>query len=151
MIMERSGEERLKMGCSMFDAAKALMRAGILDQNPHASPAKIRRALFMQLYGHEFDADSRCEDSRCHRVRKPSRRQVADLRLARRRSSLSFIWFLWFAWWVCRFGQQDRRYRPNQPPPRRVSPASPACLAHLLPGSLDARSGRSISPYSLEG
>jgi hypothetical protein len=59
MIMERSGEERLKMGCSMFDTAKALMRAGILDQNPHASPAKIRRALFMQLYGHEFDADSR--------------------------------------------------------------------------------------------
>jgi hypothetical protein len=59
MIMERSGEERLKMGCSMFDAAKAVMQAGILDQNPHASPAEIRRALFMQLYGHEFDADSR--------------------------------------------------------------------------------------------
>ena len=59
MIMERSGEERLKIGCSMFDAAKAMMQAGILDQNPHASPAKIRRALFMQLYGHEFDADSR--------------------------------------------------------------------------------------------
>ena len=59
MIMERSGEERLKMGCSMFDAAKAIMQAGILDQNPYASPAEIRRALFMQLYGHEFDADSR--------------------------------------------------------------------------------------------
>ena len=59
MIMERSGEERLKMGCSIFDTAKALMQAGILDQNPHASPAEIRRALFMQLYGHEFDADSR--------------------------------------------------------------------------------------------
>jgi hypothetical protein len=59
MIMERSGEERLKMGCSMFDAAKAMMQAGILDQNPHASPAEIRRALFTQLYGHEFDADIR--------------------------------------------------------------------------------------------
>ena len=59
MIMERSGEERLKMGCSMFDAAKAMMQAGILDQNPHASHAEIRRALFTQLYGHEFDADSR--------------------------------------------------------------------------------------------
>jgi len=59
MIMERSGEERLKMGCSMFDAAKALMQAGILDQNPHASPAEIRRGLFMQLYGHELDVESR--------------------------------------------------------------------------------------------
>lgn len=61
MLMQRSGEERLKMGCTMFDTAKALMQAGILDQNPHASPAEIRRALFMQLYGHEFDADSRAK------------------------------------------------------------------------------------------
>jgi hypothetical protein len=59
MIMERSGEERLKMGCSMFDAARAMMQAGILDQNPLASPTEIRRALFTQLYGHEFDAESR--------------------------------------------------------------------------------------------
>jgi hypothetical protein len=61
MIMERSGEERLKMGCSMFDAAKALMQAGILGQNPYASLAEIRRALFMQLYGHEFNAESRAK------------------------------------------------------------------------------------------
>jgi hypothetical protein len=61
LIMERSGEERLKMGYSMFDSAKALMQAGILDQNPHASPSEIRRALFMQLYGHEFDAVSRAK------------------------------------------------------------------------------------------
>jgi hypothetical protein len=61
MIMERSGEDRLKIGCSMFDAAKALMRAGILDKNPHASPGEIRRALFMQLYGQECDADSRAK------------------------------------------------------------------------------------------
>ena len=37
MIMERSGEERLKMGRSTFEAAKALMQAGILGQNPYAS------------------------------------------------------------------------------------------------------------------
>lgn len=61
MIMERSGEERLKMGCSMFDAVKALMQAGILGQNPYASLSEIRRALFMQLYGHEFNAESRAK------------------------------------------------------------------------------------------
>ena len=61
MIMERSGEEWIKMGCSMFDAAEALMQAGILDQNPYAAPAEIRRALFMQLYGNEFDADSQAK------------------------------------------------------------------------------------------
>jgi hypothetical protein len=61
MIMERSGEDRLKIGCAMFDTARALMKAGILEQNPQASPAEIRRALFMQLYGHEFDAESRAK------------------------------------------------------------------------------------------
>ncbi len=75
IIMERSGEERLKMGCSMFDAAKALLRAGILNQNPQASSAEIRRALFLQLYGHEFDADSRAKilaaiESKTHSVVK---------------------------------------------------------------------------------
>ena len=58
-IMERSGEERLMMGCSMFDTTKAIMQAGILERNPHASPAEVCRGLFMQLYGHEFDAESR--------------------------------------------------------------------------------------------
>jgi hypothetical protein len=58
MLMRLPGEERLKIGCSMFDTAKALMRAGILEQNPQASPAEIRRALFIQLYEHEFDAES---------------------------------------------------------------------------------------------
>lgn len=61
MLMPWSGEERLKMGCSMFDTAKALMRAGILERTPQASPAEIRRALFMQLYGHEFDAEARAK------------------------------------------------------------------------------------------
>ncbi len=61
MIMERSGEERLKMGCGMFDTARALIKAGILERNPQASPADIRRALFMQLYGHEFDAESQAK------------------------------------------------------------------------------------------
>lgn len=61
MLMNLSGEERLKIGCSMFDTAKALMQAGILVRNPHASTAEIRQALFLQLYGHEFDAESQAK------------------------------------------------------------------------------------------
>jgi hypothetical protein len=38
-----------------------MMQAGILDRNPHVSPAEIRRVLFMQLYGHEFDPESRAK------------------------------------------------------------------------------------------
>lgn len=59
MLMERSGEERLKMGCSMFATAQALVRASVLEKDPLASPAALRRALFLRFYGQDFDADTR--------------------------------------------------------------------------------------------
>jgi hypothetical protein len=59
MLLARSGEERLKMGFSMNATARALIRASILAKDPQASPATVRRALFLRLYGHEFDAKAR--------------------------------------------------------------------------------------------
>ena len=59
MLLQRSGEERLKMGCSMHSTAQALVRASVLEQDPLASPAALRRALFLRFYGSEFDADTR--------------------------------------------------------------------------------------------
>lgn len=59
MLLERSGEERLKMGCSMHGTAQALVRASVLEKDPLASPAALRQALFLRFYGHEFDADTR--------------------------------------------------------------------------------------------
>lgn len=59
MLMARSGEERLRMGCSMHEAARRLVRASILAQNPDAGPQEIRRSLFLRFYGHEFDPTQR--------------------------------------------------------------------------------------------
>jgi len=59
MVLARSPEERLKMGCSMSATARALVRASVLAQEPQASPAALRRALFLRFYGHEFDAAQR--------------------------------------------------------------------------------------------
>ena len=59
MLLARSPEERLKMGCSMGATARALVRASVLARDPHASPAAVRRALFLRFYGHEFDAAAR--------------------------------------------------------------------------------------------
>jgi len=56
MLLGRSPEERLKMGCSMGATARVLVRASVLARDPHASPAAVRRALFLRFYGHEFDA-----------------------------------------------------------------------------------------------
>jgi hypothetical protein len=59
MLLERSREERLKMGCSMHATAQALVRASVLEKAPLASPAPLRRALFLRFYGHEFDSEAR--------------------------------------------------------------------------------------------
>ena len=59
MFLARSPEERLKMGCSMGATARALVRASVLARDPHASPAAVRRALFLRFYGHEFETAER--------------------------------------------------------------------------------------------
>jgi len=59
LLMRRSGQERLKMGCSMHAASKALVRAALLRANPKASPATLRRQLFLRFYGQDFEPAAR--------------------------------------------------------------------------------------------
>jgi hypothetical protein len=59
LLLRRSGEERLRMGCSMHATAKALVQASILEEDPLISPGGMRRALFLRFYGGDFDADTR--------------------------------------------------------------------------------------------
>lgn len=55
MLLERSGPERVKMGASMLATARALMLAGVRGASPAISPGALRRALFLRLYGADFD------------------------------------------------------------------------------------------------
>jgi hypothetical protein len=59
MLLERSGEERLKMGCSMHQFAQMVVRASVLAQNPRATATELRRAVFLRFYGSDFDAPTR--------------------------------------------------------------------------------------------
>ena len=59
MLMQRSGEERLMMGCAMRETARTLVEASIREQDPQATLETVRKGLFLRFYGHEFDADSR--------------------------------------------------------------------------------------------
>jgi hypothetical protein len=61
MLMQRSGEERLKMGCAMRETARAFVEASIRKQDPQATPEAVRKGLFLRFYGHEFDAESRAK------------------------------------------------------------------------------------------
>ena len=48
MIMARSGEERLRMGASMFESAKAIVISSLPKNLPED---ELRRQLFRRIYG----------------------------------------------------------------------------------------------------
>ena len=56
LLMERPAAERLKMGCAMFDTARALMRAGLGDATGTDGSVALRIRLFERTYGRDFDA-----------------------------------------------------------------------------------------------
>jgi hypothetical protein len=59
MLLARSGEDRLRMGFSMYATARALVVASILASEPGASPERIRQAIFLRFYGRDFGAAAR--------------------------------------------------------------------------------------------
>ena len=56
MLMEKSGAERLKMACGMFDMAQALVRSNLKSQG--FSEEEIPVQLFLRFYGREFDSET---------------------------------------------------------------------------------------------
>lgn len=46
MLMERSGKERLAMGCSMYDAAKQIVKSSILNESPGLAESELKEKIF---------------------------------------------------------------------------------------------------------
>ncbi|MDD3268649.1 MAG: hypothetical protein PHX14_04950 [Syntrophomonadaceae bacterium] len=55
MMQEKSEVERLFMGASMFDTARSITRAAILEAKPDISPAEFRAEFFQRWYGEDFE------------------------------------------------------------------------------------------------
>lgn len=51
MIAEKTGEERLLMGFSMFDFSSRILLSSIKDKAP---PEKLREIIFLRLYRNDF-------------------------------------------------------------------------------------------------
>jgi hypothetical protein len=58
MLLARSGEDRLKMGCSMHAFAQQIVRASVLAKTPQTTETDLRRAMFLRFYGRDFDAQT---------------------------------------------------------------------------------------------
>ena len=54
LMMRRSGTERLRMGASMFSAAREMMVAGIRDAFPGIDERELRVQLLLRTYGQDL-------------------------------------------------------------------------------------------------
>lgn len=54
LMMCKSGQERLLMGCSMYDTAKQIVLSAIHNRRPGITDAEIKREIFLRFYGLEF-------------------------------------------------------------------------------------------------
>jgi len=50
----KSNEERLLMGCSMYDTAKQIVQSAICSQRPAITPEEMKKEIFLRFYGLEF-------------------------------------------------------------------------------------------------
>lgn len=57
MIMEKSGEERLKMGFEMNVMARRLATASILQNTPQFSEEDVKLAIFDRFYGSDLPSE----------------------------------------------------------------------------------------------
>jgi len=59
LFMQRSGSDRVRMACEMFDFARTLIIANIKANYPNISAAELRVKIFDRTYSDDFDADAR--------------------------------------------------------------------------------------------
>ncbi len=59
LIQEKTGEERLLMGCSMYDFAKELAISSLFKKNPNLSSKELKKELFLRFYEKDFTKDQR--------------------------------------------------------------------------------------------
>jgi len=54
MLMQKSNEERLIMGCEMYDDAVRIVKSSILNDHPNIGSAELLKQIFFRFYGNDF-------------------------------------------------------------------------------------------------
>ena len=56
LLMQRSGEERLKMGCDMFSTSRALIRSSLAGKGLNETEMAVQ--IFLRTYSNDFPPDT---------------------------------------------------------------------------------------------
>jgi len=62
LMMSKTGEQRLLMGCSMYDIARQIVRSSIYNNRPEISEDEMKKEILLRFYGREF---SRTDREKC--------------------------------------------------------------------------------------
>ena len=54
LMMSKTGQQRLLMGCSMYDTSKQIVRSAIYNSQPEITEEEIKKEIFLRFYGKEF-------------------------------------------------------------------------------------------------
>lgn len=61
LMMLKSNEQRLLMGCSMYDTAKQIVRSAVRNGQPEITDAEMKEEIFLRFYGPEFSQADRAK------------------------------------------------------------------------------------------
>ena len=61
ILLQRTGEERLIMGCATRDTARAMVEDAPREQDPNATAETIRNGVVLRFDENEFDQETRAE------------------------------------------------------------------------------------------
>ncbi len=54
LMMRKSGQQRVVMGCSMYDTAKQIVRSAIYNSRPGITDTEMKKEIFLIFYGQDF-------------------------------------------------------------------------------------------------
>ena len=59
LMMSKTGQQRLLMGCSMYDTARQIVRDAIYNNRPDITEKDLKKEIFLRFYGKEFSPSDR--------------------------------------------------------------------------------------------
>ena len=59
LMMSKTGQQRLLMGCSMYDTARQIVRSSIYNNRPEITDDEMKKEIFLRFYGSEFSRADR--------------------------------------------------------------------------------------------
>ena len=59
LMMSKTGEQRLLMGCSMYDTARQIVLSAIYNNRPEITEEEMKKEIFLRFYGREFSRTER--------------------------------------------------------------------------------------------